>query len=139
MCERVMAVVAGNPVTSTRKFTVPDVIAPAASFTRLKSMVAVPLPAASGPVTILGATSLAGRRGALNWTWLSSAAGVVGLSLLQLAARTAIATVSTGMIEKRFMGTLLLVGWSLEKFPGEVESHIQRVRVSALRRLAECR
>src|SRR4026209_1790556 len=43
------------------------------------------------------------------------------------------------MIEKRFMGTLLLVGWSLEEFPGEIESHIQRVRISTSRYLPERR
>src|SRR5712691_8362231 len=106
MCAAVMAVVAGNPVTSTRKFTVPDVMAPVLSLVSVKSMVAAPLPTDSAPA--IGGTSLAGKSVALNWKWVSSA-GVTGLSLLQPVARTASAARRT---ERRFMATLLLVGLS---------------------------
>src|SRR4051812_47433501 len=98
-----MAVVAGNPVTSTRKFELADVIAPALSRVSVKSIVATPLAVASLPVIGVGA-SLAGSRVALNCTWLSSAGATV-LSLLQLVARIASAATRT---ERRFMVMLLL-------------------------------
>src|SRR5947208_16071051 len=96
MCAALIGVPGGNPLKLTTNVAVPAVTFPAASFVTSKVIVAVPLPDASVPV--IGGTSLAGRRSAVN----VGLVGVVGDGdvddLQPVAATRAMATAA-----KRFI------------------------------------
>src|SRR3977135_2635935 len=68
------------------------------------------------------------------WVW--SAGGVFGLFLLQPAAKTASTAIRKG---RRFMCVHSMWVCRLKELPREVESHVQRVRISASRHLTERR
>src|SRR5580765_6149628 len=88
ICAMLTTEVAGKPCTVAVKFTVAAVIVPEASRVMLKSIVAVPLPAASGPEMATG-VSWAGDSVAVNRVVVVPAVEDEGVELLdeQPAAR----------------------------------------------------
>src|SRR5262245_60150475 len=64
MCAMLIGVPAGNPLRFTTNVAVAEVTLPDESFTAFRVMVAVPVPADSGPVT--GGVSSDGRSAAVN-------------------------------------------------------------------------
>src|SRR5437867_5765900 len=81
ICAMLTTEVAGKPCTVAEKLTVAAVIVPEASRVTLKSIVAVPLPAASGPVMAAG-VSWAGDSVAVNRVVVVPAVEVEGVELL---------------------------------------------------------